>query len=656
MKKLFKSLMTVACCTAVLGLASCNKDEKPLKPAVTLTAGTATETTLTFTLEAQNATEAAYLVLDAEAAAPAPETVFTDGTAADASKAGEYTVSGLKMGTAYQIAAAAKNANGIFSEVTILTASTLADPYDFQLEVSLGEITHATIGVTIKASDELACYLARCMPAAELEGLSDDEVHAKFLDAFKKEAENYGVSLTEYLTQVLNVGSIENGGFRGLSPETEYTVVVFGMSEEDGSRTSQMHRLNAKTTAIEMSDITFDIQVPEDKITATTVSITITPSNLEEKFVWLCQPVSTNPDKSAREIAEAYVKQYGGWLNMGMGLYSGVQNYPEYEVASDTEYYIVVWAYNQGITSEPVMVTFKTLAGADIETLDCEFEVTKLTAHKAIINVTPNDNTIPYIAAAAETEGFDADAVKADIEAQIQEFYEIQHQFNPSYTIEMAVDYLTHRGPAVGLTIQGLKEQTAYTVFAVAINKEGKASKNIVTEDLFTTPEFKISDATVTSAYHKTFSGDDAQEAGLFPEVDKTGRAIVTFTYEASEDAVAKYQLLLNGDLTDPEVNTDEALWDYSGWKEIEDFEKDPHGYFLVDWGVEYTVLTMAKDAEGIFGPVHRVKFTPTKDNISPISELEDMLNNGSSSAATRAAEAPKADVRQLNGICRIAR
>lgn len=490
MKRILKLSLIFAAMVSVISVTSCKKDnqEKEKTAKVSLTAGDTTETTFTFTLATENADRAAYMLVEGTEL-PAAEKIMKEGTDA---KAGTYTVKDLKQNTVYSIAAAASSKSGKLSAVASLKFQTKSesnpDPeYKLTLEMTLGAPNHASIPVKIVPSDAEATYFPMVFPAEEVKDLSDDELVEKIMDNFRAQAEQLGVELSEVIKNSLQKGEID-GAFNNLKAETEYQAIAFGL-QETGERTSLVYRKDAKTTEMQMSDITFDIQIPEDKIESASISIKITPSNLDEKFVWLCEPVSKNPGKSAREIAEAYVKTFGNMLNMGMGLVSGVQDYPDYKVIPDTEYYVVVFAYNSGITSEPVMANFTSKQGVDFETFDCTFNIREVAATTVTYDVLPTDNTIFYMSGAMPADNFDIEKMKSDIENYILEYLAFQQQMNPAYTLLEAINNVCYMGKSEYQTVQELQKNTKYKLFAFAINKEGKASEKYVVSDEFTTLE-----------------------------------------------------------------------------------------------------------------------------------------------------------------------
>lgn len=122
-KNLFLALLALP-----LMFVACNED-KPVDEVkdatVTVTAGTATENTLSFTVASTNAEKVAYLVVEGDA--PTASEVLTNGTAVDANKSVELTATELKAETKYTIVAAAQNSKGVVKnsiEMTTLAAET----------------------------------------------------------------------------------------------------------------------------------------------------------------------------------------------------------------------------------------------------------------------------------------------------------------------------------------------------------------------------------------------------------------------------------------------------------------------------------------------------------------------------------------------------
>lgn len=745
----------------LLGVTACNPEEEVKQPTVTLTAGEASATSITFTATTENATQAAWMVVPASETAPTADDVLANGRSLQVNKAETITVPNLNPSTAYTVAVVAvgeKNTTNAFKTIEMSTSAQ--EGFSFQLQITMDEITHNSASFVVTTTDQEADYYLTVVPAAELEGkdddtvfrgiianaetaateagltifewmqeeglifrgnqeneftdltpetayvvmafginadnartsdivregfetlehiyplvidvtlgeptantvpvtvnvndanlayyitavnaasvadYTDDEIFEAYMAEWGMYAEEYGMSIYELLLQsnMLYKGGIE-GNFTQLLAETEYTTIAFGLGSDD-TRISEMVRVDFKTRAVEQTGLTFTFDVTN--VTETSAHVVVTPSDMSAKFIWLCQPMN-DPNWTAETIMNDYVNQWQGFLNSGWGTYTGVQDYT-ISLMAGTTYYLIAWGYDGGITSEPQMITFETLAGADMSEFDCEFEVINLDAHNVDLAVTPNYNSIYYLFGATPDDQVDMPTLLSEIELMIEDAYLQSVAFNPQTTIADVVDQMCYNGYSRGV-ISDLTEMTSYSVFAIPIGTDGKCGENYkLINGFFTTPAFRISDATLTNQVHKVFDGTESQNAGLFGGAETSGRAILTASFEASSDAYKLFYGISDGDITDVEEYPNEYLWKNAVWYEIEGgLEANPYQYFLTDWSYTYTIISYATDAAGYRGVVDRTLVTVKKENISPIEELIEMIE--ASSAPARYCVAPE--------------
>ena len=82
-------------------------------PTIELTAGEATEFTLSFTINTTEAESAAWLAIETSEDTPTASEVLANGTKVEANKSVECKATGLKDGTEYTIVAAVKNSKAV---------------------------------------------------------------------------------------------------------------------------------------------------------------------------------------------------------------------------------------------------------------------------------------------------------------------------------------------------------------------------------------------------------------------------------------------------------------------------------------------------------------------------------------------------------------
>lgn len=129
-KNLFLALMALP-----LFFVACDKGndtvDTPKDATVTITAGSFTESEISFTIASTNAEKVAYIVIEATEEAPMASEVLANGVVIDANKSVECTKGELKAETTYTIIAVAQNSKGVDKksiEMTTLQGTVTPDP------------------------------------------------------------------------------------------------------------------------------------------------------------------------------------------------------------------------------------------------------------------------------------------------------------------------------------------------------------------------------------------------------------------------------------------------------------------------------------------------------------------------------------------------
>ena len=117
--KRFFSLLLVG---LVILMVGCTKSDEPtVKPQLSLTKGSATESSVTFTVETTAVDKVAYLYTDNIAEAPSAETVLAEGYKVEGNKSTEVEISGLEANVTYTIVVAASGGGEIISRSIDMT-------------------------------------------------------------------------------------------------------------------------------------------------------------------------------------------------------------------------------------------------------------------------------------------------------------------------------------------------------------------------------------------------------------------------------------------------------------------------------------------------------------------------------------------------------
>ncbi len=628
------TILYIVSALASMLILSCRQTDPTAAEATVSIQETAVDlTSIAFSITTENATDAAYLVYNTAAEENVPESgyIFSNGTRIPTDQPSEITVSDLDPNTSYTVAAVAKNSAGIASEVTTLTISTTPSDGLYSFEATVSNITDVSADVRVQPSSEEAYYVLDRVSADTYADMSQEEIHAEYLRIFNGIAYNENRTLEEVLAENLVNGSF-TGTFEELTPQTDYNLVVFGMDPVKGFLTSDV-QLIPFTTAEQVLTLT----VMVENITSKSADVYVYPSNDNDTFVWLCEQTAKYPDMSLEEIAQAYTEANSMWLDMYMGLYTGAQEYPGYELMPGVDYYILAYGYEPGvgISTEVVGQFFTSLEGGNIEDFDATIDITKLQGERIDYTVTPNDETVYYLPGCMKTSEYSDQFVKEDVQTYIKEYWEANTVYNPTFSIQEAVDILCYTGTNA-LYASPLEPMTDYTVFVVPVNSKGETGSVVISKQ-GTTPDMGYSDADATSEYMGAWDGAMLQEAGYFQNEDLTDKYIMAFKINVSPTCDTVKIKNWNGltDMTDQElIDIIVPYWDavYAG----DDLDNLKYVYTTTPsyWPGAITFCTLGFNAEGVRAAMGRTYVENFwEDALLSLEEWEALQADGNASS-----------------------
>jgi len=149
-KYLSRLMAFVPALMLTLSFSSCNDDDDngpAVTPAVTLTAGVATENSVSFTVSPADAEKCAYICVEKTSdALPAAAAILTEGTTVAADKDSQITVSDLTPNTTYVIAAAVSYGTTTGEVVKIEMLTSVGTP---TVALEKGEVTDTSAVVNV---------------------------------------------------------------------------------------------------------------------------------------------------------------------------------------------------------------------------------------------------------------------------------------------------------------------------------------------------------------------------------------------------------------------------------------------------------------------------------------------------------------------------
>ena len=423
---------------------------------------------------------------------------------------------------------------------------------------------------------------------------------------------------------------------KDLTANASYTNMVAGfVIDESGVITLATDVTTSTYTTGDAKAVELSFQISVTDVETNRAAIKITPSDNNKTFCWMV--MEWDGAATAEEVMNEIVAMYGSWMNSGMMLYSGVQDYTggpgsayKYRLdAPDTDYLVIAFGYAGGITTEAKMVTFRTLPAPGAEETEFNMTATNATPYGFTLGVTPSEASTYYIFDVIEPSEWNEEAAVEAINAGIQEVLEMQQMYDPNATLSQILSTYYYRG-AYNVTVSGMTPETTVMGYICAIDhKTGTVARTHVFNPLATTT--KVGDITPTIELVGNYSGKE-ENGTIFGDAAYTAqKAITVVKYTNIEGARSLFGSMMG----DNNLNfTDAELFGQAAWSSVS--TSQPYSFYLVDWDYEQTALAYAVDANGLAGGVGRLLTCATaenKDDIEELRALVDELNSASKSS-----------------------
>lgn len=512
----------------------------------------------------------------------------------------------------------------------------------FEVSVVPGE-TDAILTVT--PSDENVTYHLMHVPQLYFEQYtnpSDPNAFTipEFYEAYLEQVyipglQQSGMTLAEIYEAIFVSGENEFSA-TGLVPNTgyQYLVAAISMIDENYFVVSDVTTGNYTTLEPTHNGMTFDISVTN--ITANSATISLVPSDNSATFCWLIGQY--DGESTAEEMMNDIVAEYAMFMNMGMMLSTGPQYHENYSINMfpNTEYSIIAFGYSGGVTSDPTLVTFKTLP-PEHDPAECEFDVTVLpeTPYYFDVEIIPTDKTVYYSPNICLPGEFDAEKIAKDFEDRLEEMlfaYNNDPQMIGSYVMSDIVYYTCYDDDRI-VSAQGLDPETTYTFYICVVEPTtGKVLKVVDYPSLATTPA--LGSINVEPEIFGYYSGDDEKGEIFGDRAATAGKAIAVVKFNVDPAATGLFSTYVREDdtysFTDTELNPDSYLYGmYKGDGNLQNnIIGSPYSFYVVGWREKWVSLSFATDQNGVYGDMARLLMQANAQNKGDIQELKDLVNS----------------------------
>lgn len=193
-------------------------------------------------------------------------------------------------------------------------------PEHFEISVSGERATGATVSITPTEEVE-----NKWIWEVELSNVAVNEEYViKFLDdSYYSALNQFGYNEVEYPYEqfceefLIPAGVNDEWDYTDLKPETEYTVWACEV-DEWGDVLSEIETYTFRTTAVQMSDMTFEIEVDDKN------NLTITPSNNREQYIYIYGDEQYLMEEFGTTDPAAVLTDLAKWVTeFGADLYRG---------------------------------------------------------------------------------------------------------------------------------------------------------------------------------------------------------------------------------------------------------------------------------------------------------------------------------------------
>lgn len=491
-----------------------------------------------------------------------------------------------------------------------------SDKPSFEIEVVSNQPT--TLSLNVTPADLTTAYVCRAYTEEHIKAFyleSDEALIAYDMDAIEYEAYFMGQTTLNYLRNITHTGKSFDIEFTRLFPDTNYVVYCYHIDLTTGEVTGNVHREVIRTA--KPNTEAFDVEMTFD-ISGAVITQTITPADKEVYYYTGCWSVNdfyTYYGMSA-VMEETFVAKWNESvtlaLNSGYQAYQHVENNcfkGDMEIVHDhlkanTDYVFFIFAVNHdtGFASSDITIVEKRTAEAHASDMTIEIEVKDIFQTTANVYWTASDPNGKFARSVFTKAEFDA--LGATDEEKLE---------------RCLSDYGFYQ--AVGSTDMNLTKLTPGTTYvAFAYGLDGETPNTRIFKKEFTTLSDIAGDSNISINWDEHYNATElaAVDSHWADYADYSGYAVVPMAISgvtASDDVYIMVTTL------PIDYYNNEAEWLRDVVKEQYKLNLTTNYNYVAEYEKEYTVIAVAKDANGHYGRLFLEEMYLYKSDSKPAAD-----------------------------------
>lgn len=523
---------------------------------------------------------------------------------------GEQTLNirNLSTGTGYVIVVFGMDLDcTLLSRIVVEEFTTkTAEKLDITFDISY-EITGNRVMMSVTPSDDKVFYYFNIIKKsdADVSGKDFENDLQAMISSFISNGTSVGMTVSEVISEICSKGKAEYD-YKSIDPLTDFLGYAFAVSES-GLICSEVVSEPFRTGDVNPSENRISLVV--ENVSSDRADISVVTTNTDPYVLIIDKASNWEPFVTDQEKID---ELFSG-RNLEKYVRNGNADGTIKDLVPETDYIVMAIGYFYGKpTTGLVKAEFRTLREETADQMTFEFTVDNVTSFGADVTVKGNPASTAYYWGVVE-EAMSVDDVNEQTDRMVEYYLSLGYGRNRAEVMRIFVKKSMSFNQ-----FNELSPETAYKVFACEVDEStGEFKGEMVFSDAFMTEKAVIADVKATVEFGKYYDCYELSQLDpSFPPAK--GIAVVPLSLKIEGNAAGYYYYAFEQDMTDlSEYPDSKVINELKAYGISDETSFDYQSFYDTD----LTVVAVAYDAEGNYGPVFREKIYVTKENASPAEE-----------------------------------